>query len=40
MEKSGVEWEVKDMETLHSPFASRLEVLAKILGKFAQHFDK
>lgn len=40
MEKSGVEWKVKDMETSHSPFASKPEELSKILGDFAQQFDK
>lgn len=35
VEKSGVEWKMKDIETSHSPFASKPEEMAKTLGEFA-----
>ena len=38
LEKSGVEWEVKDLEASHSPYASKPEELADILGELAQQF--
>ena len=40
MKKSGVEWTVKDIETSHSPFASRPEDLAEMLGELAQLFEE
>lgn len=38
MEKSGVEWKVKDIETSHSAYASQPEELANTLGELAQQF--
>lgn len=38
IEKSGAEWKVKDIESSHSPFASKPEELATMLGDFAQQF--
>ena len=40
MEKSGVEWKVKDIEASHSPFASKPEELVKFLVEFAQQLDQ
>ena len=40
IEKSGVDWKVKDIEASHSPFASKPEELVKILADFAQQFDQ
>ncbi len=38
MEKSGVEWKMKDIESSHSPFASKPEELVTMLADFAQQF--
>ena len=38
IEKSGVEWKVKDIESSHSPFASKPEELVKIFVDCAQQF--
>ena len=38
IDKSGVQWNVKDIETSHSPFASRPEELADLLGEIARGF--
>ena len=38
MEKSGVEWKVKDIEASHSAYASEPEELANTLGELAQQF--
>ena len=38
MEKSGVEWKVKDIESSHSPFVSKPEDLVTMLADFAQQF--
>ena len=40
MEKSGVEWKVKEVDTSHSPFASKPEELVKILVESAQQFGQ
>lgn len=40
MEKSGVEWKVKDIEASHSPFASKPEELVKIIVDSAQQFGQ
>ena len=40
MERSGVEWKVKDIETSHSPFASKAEELVEILVESAQRFGQ
>ena len=40
VEKSGVEWKVKDIMTSHSAHASQPEELANILGELAQQFVK
>lgn len=40
MEKSGVEWKVKNIEASHSPFASKPEELVKILVDSAQQFGQ
>ena len=40
VEKSGVEWKVKDIDTSHSPFASKPEELVKILVDVAEQFNK
>ena len=37
---SGVEWNVKDIEASHSPFASKPDELAELLGNFAQSFEE
>ncbi|KFY45988.1 hypothetical protein V494_00668 [Pseudogymnoascus sp. VKM F-4513 (FW-928)] len=38
MEKSGVEWLVREVETGHSPWASRPEELAEIIGGWVEVF--
>ena len=40
MENSGVEWKVKELDTSHSPFASKPEELVKILVESAQQFGQ
>ena len=40
IEKSGVEWKVEDIESSHSPFASKPEELVKILVESAQQFSQ
>lgn len=39
MQKSGVEWKVKDIEASHSPFASKPEETVKILEEFVKELD-
>ena len=38
MEKSQVEWQVRDIEASHSPYASKAEELAVVLGELARGF--
>ena len=40
MEKSGVEWKVKDIEASHSAYASKPGEVANILGELAHQFVK
>ncbi len=39
MQKSGVEWKVKDIEASHSPFASKPEETVQILEDFVKEFN-
>ena len=40
MEKSGVEWNVENIEASHSPYASKPDELANVLGELARQFDE
>ena len=40
IEKSGVKWKVKDIDTSHFPFASKPEESVNILVETAKEFDQ